>query len=165
MFQVGTGNPGTANVFRMVGRWEGVVVFLGDVGKSAVPVVAARVTGELSWVAVATGVMAMVGHWYPVFLRFRGGAGLAPAIGVACVMMPLASVAGAVPGLVVLYYARKAGVAAGVGFIALLGAALFLERPLLLTLAVAGLPVLALIRELWLPGPGRRRRRGGQTNA
>ena len=100
-----------------------------------------------------------------MFGRGGGGEGVGPAIGVADGMMPRASVAGTVPGLVVLYYARKAGVAAGVGFIALLGAALFLERPLLLTLAVAGLPVLALIRELWLPGPGRRRRIRGQTNA
>ena len=160
MFQVGTGNPGAANVFRMVGRWEGVAVFLGDVGKGAVPVAVARVYVESPWVAVAAGVMAMVGHWYPVFLRFRGGAGLAPAIGAAYVMMPLAALVGSVPALAVLYFKRDAGFMGGVGFIGLFGVALLLGRPLPLTLAVAGLPALVLLRELWLPGTGRRRRRG-----
>ena len=116
VFTVGTGNPGAANVFRAVGRTAGLLVFAGDALKGAAAVLAAWALGvEPPVWRVAAGAAAVVGHWYPVFLRFRGGAGLATVIGVGVGVLPLAALAGAVPGVLVLARFHSTGHAAGVG--------------------------------------------------
>ncbi|MSQ33189.1 MAG: hypothetical protein EXR60_02030 [Dehalococcoidia bacterium] len=78
---VGTGNPGAANVYRAVGRVPGVLVFLADAMKGAGAVLLARALGVAPELVVLAGAAAVVGHWYPLALRFRGGAGLATALG------------------------------------------------------------------------------------
>ncbi len=163
IFQVGTGNPGAVNVFREVSRRAGVAVLLGDAAKGVVPVVLARLVGVSPWLALAAGVCALAGHWYPVFLRFRGGAGLATVIGVAFAMMPLPALLGSLPGALVLYVRHDAGLTAGVGFLGLFVAALLLGGPVALALAVAALPALALARQRLLPTPGVRREVGEEA--
>ena len=160
IFQIGTANPGAANVFRTVGRGMGVVVLLGDMGKGALPVLVARWAGVSPWLALAAGVAAVVGHWYPVFTRFRGGAGLASSIGVGYGMMPLATLAGNVPALVLLYFVRNTGLVAAVGTVLFFVVAVLLDRPVSLVLAVAALPVMVLIRRYLLPMLGAPRAKG-----
>lgn len=154
IFRTGTGNPGAANVFRKVSRRAGIAVLLGDVAKGVVPVLLARWAGLSPWLALAVGLAALVGHWYPVFLRFRGGAGLATAIGVAYGIVWLPTLAATAPALALLYFTRNTGVAAALGSVVLLGIALLLDEPIPLTLAVALLPALALARQRLLPTPG-----------
>ena len=156
VFQVGTGNPGAANVFRMVGRGAGVAVVLGDAGKSVIPVAVAQWAGASWWVALAVGVAAMVGHWYPVFLRFRGGAGLAPAIGAGYALMTLPCLVATPTALGVLYISKNVVVAAVTWYALVLVSALFLGQSLSLALAVTGLPVLALAKRFILPTIGER---------
>jgi glycerol-3-phosphate acyltransferase PlsY len=87
---VGSGNLGAANVMRASGLTAGVLVALLDIGKGAASVwLAARISdsGELPAVA---GLAAIVGHIYPVWLRFRGGKGVATACGVFSMLTPLA---------------------------------------------------------------------------
>ena len=164
VFQTGTSNPGAANVFRTIGRGAGVLVLLGDVAKGAIPVLLARWAGVSPWIALAAGVAALVGHWYPIFLRFRGGAGLATAIGVAYAIMPLPSLLGTLPALVLLYFWRSVGPVAAIGFLLLFVAALLLGEPVPLALAIVTLPPLALARQRLLPTPGvERAARDGPT--
>jgi acyl phosphate:glycerol-3-phosphate acyltransferase len=87
---VGSGNLGAANVMRASGLAAGVLVAALDMAKGAASVwLAARVsTGEA--VPAAAGLAAIVGHIYPVWLRFRGGKGVATACGVFAVLTPLA---------------------------------------------------------------------------
>jgi glycerol-3-phosphate acyltransferase PlsY len=87
---VGSGNLGAANVMRASGLTAGVLVAALDMAKGAASVwLAARVsTGEA--VPAAAGLAAIVGHIYPVWLRFRGGKGVATACGVFAVLTPLA---------------------------------------------------------------------------
>jgi acyl-phosphate glycerol 3-phosphate acyltransferase len=86
----GSGNIGATNVGRVLGRRWGVVVFLLDFAKGAVPVLVARGLGggpgEL--LPVVAGVAAFLGHLFPVYLRFRGGKGVATAAGVVAVLVP-----------------------------------------------------------------------------
>ena len=87
---VGSGNLGAANVMRASGLTAGVLVALLDIGKGAASVwLAARITdgGELPAVA---GLAAIIGHIYPVWLRFRGGKGVATACGVFSILTPAA---------------------------------------------------------------------------
>jgi glycerol-3-phosphate acyltransferase PlsY len=88
--RIGSGNLGAANVFRASGITAGVLVALLDVAKGAVSVVVADRMGAGAAAAAAAGMAAIVGHVYPVWLRFRGGKGVATACGVFAVLTPAA---------------------------------------------------------------------------
>lgn len=90
----GSGNLGATNVFRVLGWKVGLVVFLLDAAKGALPVLllAPRVTSTMSVVlwGIFCGVAAIVGHVRPLFLRFRkGGKGVATAAGVFFALAPV----------------------------------------------------------------------------
>ena len=90
LHRIGSGNIGAANVLRASGVRAGVVVAVLDILKGAAGVlVAARMTSMENAGALA-GLAAVVGHIYPVWLRFRGGKGVATACGVFSVLAPLA---------------------------------------------------------------------------
>ena len=86
----GSGNAGATNVLRAHGKKLALVVALLDVGKGAAAVALMRlVTADPFW-AAAAGVAAVLGHVFPVFYRFRGGKGVATAIGAFLLLSPLA---------------------------------------------------------------------------
>ena len=91
----GSGNIGMANVLRTVGgRLAGVVMAL-DVGKGVLAVLLAwLLTVHSPRAQVVAGVMALIGHDWSVFLRFRGGRGTAVALGGLLVMAPYAAIVG-----------------------------------------------------------------------
>lgn len=80
--RVGSGNIGATNVMRAAGKLTGALTLLGDILKGLAPVVVALVLGEPMMIISATGLAAFVGHLFPVFLRFKGGKGVATALGV-----------------------------------------------------------------------------------
>ena len=85
----GSGNIGATNVARTLGWKKGLVTLFADVAKGFLPVMAAHLLelGEVA--AAAAGLAAFAGHLYPVFLRFKGGKGVATAAGVYLAAMPL----------------------------------------------------------------------------
>jgi glycerol-3-phosphate acyltransferase PlsY len=86
----GSGNAGATNVLRAHGKKLALVVALLDVGKGAAAVALMRlVTADPFW-AAAAGLAAVLGHVFPVFYRFRGGKGVATAIGAFLLLAPLA---------------------------------------------------------------------------
>ena len=88
--RIGSGNLGATNVLRASGVTAGVLVALLDVGKGIAGVlVASRLDNSNATPAVA-GFAAIVGHVYPVWLRFRGGKGVATACGVFVALAPIA---------------------------------------------------------------------------
>jgi glycerol-3-phosphate acyltransferase PlsY len=90
----GSGNLGATNLYRAMGWKAAVPVALFDVAKGAIPVaVFASRAGEAAWLPVALGIAAVVGHVYSVFVRFKGGKGVATAAGVVIVLAPLAFLA------------------------------------------------------------------------
>jgi acyl phosphate:glycerol-3-phosphate acyltransferase len=88
--RIGSGNLGAANVMRASGVVAGVVVAALDVAKGAASVWVAERLGSGPALPAAAGVAAIVGHIYPVWLRFRGGKGVATACGVFSLLTPLA---------------------------------------------------------------------------
>jgi glycerol-3-phosphate acyltransferase PlsY len=89
--QAGSGNVGATNIARVVGRRQGILTLAGDAAKGFVAVVAALFFGiDLFWTAVV-GAAAFLGHLYPVFLKFRGGKGVATALGVLLGLAPAAT--------------------------------------------------------------------------
>ena len=87
IFRVGTANPGASNVFRKVGRVYGAVVFALDILKGVVAVLVGMLLGCLELLLPAAAAFAIVGHWLPVFMRFKGGAGLATGLGVGVALL------------------------------------------------------------------------------
>ena len=86
----GSKNLGATNVYRVLGWKFAVPVGLFDVLKGAVPVaLATRLASDPAWIPVLVGCMAVVGHVFSVFLRFRGGKGVATAAGVVLALAPL----------------------------------------------------------------------------
>jgi glycerol-3-phosphate acyltransferase PlsY len=87
--QIGSGNLGATNVLRASGATAAVLVALLDIAKGAAGVLLAqRLNGSSTTPAVA-GLAAIVGHVYPIWLRFRGGKGVATACGVFATLAPV----------------------------------------------------------------------------
>ena len=91
----GSGNIGATNVGRVLGRRFGALVFALDFAKGALPVLAAKYLAPFAGndlppdsLPVAAGVAAFLGHLFPVYLRFRGGKGVATGVGVVTVLLP-----------------------------------------------------------------------------
>ena len=85
---VGSRNMGAMNSFYRLGFFYGVLVLLIDLGKGAAAVLVARLLGAPVIVEMLAGVMAVAGHNWPLWLKFRGGKGGATAIGVIGFFMP-----------------------------------------------------------------------------
>jgi len=103
----GSGNTGATNVARLVGVGPGLLVLALDAGKGALAVVLAREFAPLSpRVQALAGLAAVAGHVAPVWLGFRGGKGVATALGVLAVLVPAAALGGGVTYLVVFALTR-----------------------------------------------------------
>jgi glycerol-3-phosphate acyltransferase PlsY len=89
---VGSGNVGAANLLRATGRAAALTALSLDAGKGALAVLLAQRLVDAPGTPVAAGLAAVIGHVYPVWLRFRGGKGVATAGGAFAVLTPVAAV-------------------------------------------------------------------------
>ena len=78
----GSGNPGATNVMRIGGKKAAAITLVGDMLKGLIPVLVAKSLGASITVQALVAVAAFLGHLYPVFFSFRGGKGVATALGV-----------------------------------------------------------------------------------
>ena len=78
----GSGNPGATNVLRIGGKKAAAITLIGDMLKGLIPVLIAKFLGATISVQALVAVAAFLGHLYPVFFGFRGGKGVATALGV-----------------------------------------------------------------------------------
>src|SRR5271155_247939 len=89
--KAGSGNIVATNVSRVAGPFAGILTLLLDAAKGAVAVLAAgRLTDDSATWMVVAGLLALLGHCYPLWLHFKGGKGVATAAGVFLVLSPLA---------------------------------------------------------------------------
>lgn len=87
--KAGSGNIGATNVYRVAGRFLGILTLIGDCLKGALPVLVAQQGFALSGMPLAlVALAAFVGHCYPVYLGFKGGKGVATALGIFLVLSP-----------------------------------------------------------------------------
>ncbi|OGS13390.1 MAG: acyl-phosphate glycerol 3-phosphate acyltransferase [Elusimicrobia bacterium RIFOXYA2_FULL_58_8] len=101
--QHGSGNPGTANVYRTLGKLPGIITFAVDFLKGFAPAMVAmhffymQGSGNFSkghwWIPVTAGALAIAGHIWTVFLSFHGGKGVATAAGVFMALLPVPTAA------------------------------------------------------------------------
>jgi acyl-phosphate glycerol 3-phosphate acyltransferase len=124
----GSGNIGATNVGRILGRRFGLLVFLLDFAKGAVPVLLAR-CAPAAWseglpadtLPVLAGIATFLGHLFPVYLRFHGGKGVATATGVVAVLAPLPTLAALAVWLATFAGTRMVSLASLAAAVALCG--------------------------------------------
>jgi glycerol-3-phosphate acyltransferase PlsY len=133
--QVGSGNVGATNVGRTLGRNWGILVFVLDVLKGFLPTFAAlllhrcRIGEPALPLAVAlTGFAAVAGHNWPVFLKFKGGKGMATSGGVFLAVFPLGLLVALAVWVGTAALTRYVSVASMVAAAALLACALLIPR-------------------------------------
>jgi glycerol-3-phosphate acyltransferase PlsY len=89
--EAGSGNIGAANVTRVAGPLPGILTLLFDAAKGALAVLlAVRLTNHDATAMILAGDFALIGHCYPVWLRFKGGKGVATGLGVFTALAPFA---------------------------------------------------------------------------
>jgi len=88
--KVGSGNIGATNVMRTSGKAVGALTLVGDILKGFLPTWLAMRAGETEAVVAAIALAAFAGHLFPLYLKFRGGKGVATAVGVFIAFNPFA---------------------------------------------------------------------------
>jgi glycerol-3-phosphate acyltransferase PlsY len=146
--KVGGGNVGTVNTMREIGTLPGLGVFLADMAKGALAVLIAQWLGlHLYWV-FAVGLMAVVGHNWPVWLKFKGGQGLATTMGVLAVFSPIPFAICFGVLLIALLFTSNVRLSAIVGFIFLPLLVWLFKKELDVTLYSVALPVFCLLKTI-----------------
>ncbi|MGJ8619411.1 MAG: glycerol-3-phosphate 1-O-acyltransferase PlsY [Methylophilaceae bacterium] len=108
---IGSGNPGATNVLRSGKKSAALLTLLGDALKGWLPVWLALQNNMLMWVVSWVGIAVFLGHLYPIYFKFKGGKGVATALGVIFAVSPFLGLAAMVTWLVVFAFSRYASLA------------------------------------------------------
>jgi len=154
--QYGSGNVGVSNLLKVTPKWLAIPVIIFDAGKGALAVWIAQLVGLGVLEQVAVGIAAIIGHNWPVFLRFSGGRGIMTVIGVGLMLAPLPTIAAVILAFIGLPFGLLAATTLIV--IVLLPIAIWFlseplgtEEPLIITLGFVVVLVIAIIRRLTAP--------------
>ena len=128
--QLGSGNLGATNVFRVLGIVPGLLTLLIDISKGLISVLVAKrlFPGELS-TSLWAGLAAILGHTTSVFVRFRGGKGVATSAGVFFALLPFPSAAALAAFLIVFGATRYVSLSSLVGALTLVASSFALAAP------------------------------------
>ena len=146
--RVGSGNVGAANVYRSAGRWLGVLVLFVDMAKGAGSALLARAlfSPAQDHAEALAGLAAIVGHIYPIWLRFVGGKGVAVAFGVFSVLAPLATAVAAAVFVIATWSTRYVSLGSVLATVTLPVVEWARGAPEAVVLAVSGAAALILFR-------------------
>jgi len=155
--QYGSGNVGATNLLGLTSKWIAIVVIILDLVKGMAVVWAAQLIGLGIAQQVTVGLAAIIGHNWPVFLRFNGGRGLLTILGLA-LFLPLIN--GLIPWEIIAFFALAViglftihsiplGTCAGVAAMPLLSWGL--DEPLPMTLGFLAMFLIMVIRRLTAP--------------
>lgn len=114
--KTGSGNIGATNILRSVGKKEALLTLLGDIGKGAVVIALARAFSFDVLDTGLAGLAAIVGHNYSIFLKLKGGKGVAASFGVILAYSPYAGLFTAVLWLLSAKVTRYSSLSALIAF-------------------------------------------------
>ncbi|MCX5776455.1 MAG: glycerol-3-phosphate 1-O-acyltransferase PlsY [Candidatus Firestonebacteria bacterium] len=134
--QLGSRNVGATNVFRVLGKKAGVFAMLLDAGKGffailIVPKMLPEYAGNIldaSYYQVLCGIFAVIGHNWTVFLKFKGGKGVATSIGVALGLVPLAAGIAVLSFVTLLFISKYVSVSSMISSVIFFAALLFFRE-------------------------------------
>ncbi len=108
---VGSGNPGATNVLRSGKKLPAILTLLGDALKGWLPVWLALQSNMLMWVVATVGLAVFLGHLYPIYFKFKGGKGVATALGILLAISPMLALAALVAWVIVFAASRYVSLA------------------------------------------------------
>jgi glycerol-3-phosphate acyltransferase PlsY len=114
--KVGSGNIGATNVLRSLGKWPAFLTLFGDILKGTVAVAIGRFLGVGSVYEGLIGLSAILGHNFSIFLRFRGGKGVATGFGVLLVYTPQVALFTIIIWIIIVILTKYSSLAAIVSF-------------------------------------------------
>ncbi len=154
--QYGSGNIGVSNILRSTSKWLAIPVTIFDIGKGVLAVWVAQLLGLGVMEQLVVGLAAILGHNWPVFLRFQGGRGMLTSLGIILMLSPII-------GLIILVMAyslapfRKLSLGVLIGLASLpiltwfLGQPLGVEEKLTVALGYLAILVIAVLKRLTAP--------------
>lgn len=157
--QFGTGNVGASNLLRLTSKRIAIPVIIFDLGKGAAMVWVAQVMGLGIGQQVTVGLAAIIGHNWPVFLRFNGGRGILTTLGIVFILAPWPPWLGLIAITIAYGMAPFRQLALGT-IIAVASLPVFswflpqllgIEKPLPITLGFVAIFLLAVVRRLTAP--------------
>ncbi len=110
-------NAGTLNTYHRLGLIGGLTVLTLDAGKGALSVLAPALVNAPEWTVFASAPLVLIGHNWPVFLRFRGGKGAAVLLGVSLGLFPLFTAFCLIPIALVMVLFRNVVLGAATGYV------------------------------------------------
>jgi glycerol-3-phosphate acyltransferase PlsY len=143
----GSGNPGASNVGRLLGRKAGIMVFVLDALKGALPALTGLLLDGYAG-GLALGLAALVGHIYPVTRRFKGGKGVATAAGIGLMLYPLVAITLTALWLLIAKVTHRASLASLVIAVGIPVGLLIQGRPTGEVLAALGMAALVAFRHI-----------------
>jgi glycerol-3-phosphate acyltransferase PlsY len=146
--QVGSKNIGATNVLRSLGAFPAALVFVLDFAKGLLPVYVATLAGLSPLGLVATGFAAIIGHTFSVFLKFKGGRGVATGLGVLLVITPDVFLLVLTLAVIIMAFTRYVSLASITCSIVAALAMLLFNKPLPYTIVVSVIALLIMIKHI-----------------
>ena len=123
----GSGNIGFANVRRVLGWRAGILTLIGDIAKGLIPTYTAIVVLDSFEFAFLVGIAAIFGHIFPIWLRGRGGKGIATGLGVVIALSPIAALVGSIVYILSAVIIKKSSTASIIGIVVMASVACFIQ--------------------------------------
>lgn len=109
---IGSGNIGATNVLRSGKKMAAAFTLIGDVLKGWLPVWLAFQTNSPTWFIAAVGLAVFFGHLYPIYYRFKGGKGVATALGIMLALSPLLGIGALLTWVAVFMFSKISSLSA-----------------------------------------------------
>jgi acyl phosphate:glycerol-3-phosphate acyltransferase len=147
--QRGSGNPGATNVWRNLGRNPGIATLTLDIVKGVIPVVVAKQLFPYDdALHVLCGLAAIIGHNWSVFLKMKGGKGVATSAGVFLGLIPKHAAIAILVFLIVFFISKHVSVGSMAGAVALLVSSFIFQTPVGLRVVIVIAATLVLIKHV-----------------
>ena len=160
----GSGNIGATNVFRVVGKGWGVFTFVLDALKGFIPAfffpMFIALENRPEWIGVVFGIVAILGHSFPVYVGFKGGKGVATSAGMLLGVAPAAVGIGFLCWIICIFASRIVSLSSILAAVAVGTSAWFLELHMVIRIALTVLGVLVI----WLHRANIKRLMNGTEN-
>lgn len=144
----GSHNPGATNVLRLGGKFAAALTLLGDIAKGWIPVFVAKQFTDNPWILSAVLLAAVAGHLFPVFFQFKGGKGVATALGALFALSPLLGLLYLITWIIVFSLSRYSSLAGMTAMISMpIWTGILLDRRYVFGIGLLALAVLWRHRE------------------
>ena len=143
----GSGNPGATNVFRVAGKTYGLITLMFDFLKGLITVSVTKLFyPDLISISIICGLLSIIGHNWPVWLKFRGGKGFATSLGVLLGLIPLVTFFGLITFVIIFILTKYVSLSSVLSSIVVIAMCWIKREQLILCLFVSLTGLMIIIR-------------------